>query len=143
MAVLGALAVVIAAGGAGWQDAPDYLAVVAPAAHRDAYRTAVSPLDLDAVLKTLAGDPSLARTPGAWTARAELPTDAFGRAGNYNRWALVRLYGSRQPRVARGARLEEGRVVESWTLVSPYPSPDLTRLEPGTLLIVLRIAQMP
>jgi hypothetical protein len=140
VAVLGAVAVVAGAAGPGWQDAPDYLAVFAPAAHRDAYRTAVSPLDLDAVLQALAGDPSLALTPGAWTARAELPADAFGRAGTYNRWALVRLYGSRQPRVARGARLEGGRVVESWTLVSPYPSADLTRLEPGTLRIVLGIA---
>jgi hypothetical protein len=51
---------------------------------------------------------------------------------------VARLYGSRQPRVARGARADEGRVVESWTLVSPYPSADLTRLEHGTLRIVLR-----
>jgi hypothetical protein len=26
-----------------------------------------------------------------------------------------------------------------WTLISPYPSADLTRLEPGTLLIVLNL----
>ena len=102
---------------------------------------AVTPLGLDAVLRARAADPSFARGPGAWSPRARLPADAFGRSGRYDRWMLARLYGSQQPRVARGARLDGGRVVESWTLVSPYPSPDLARLEPGTLLIVLQIAQ--
>jgi len=124
-----------------WREAPEYLAIFAPSAHRGAYRMAVTPLRLDAVLQAGAADPSLARGPGAWSPRSRLPADAFGRSGLYNRWTLARLYGSRQPRVARGARLDGGRVVESWTLVSPYPSPDLVRLEPGTLLIVLQIAQ--
>src|SRR5688572_19559600 len=124
-----------------WREAPEYLAIFAPAAHRGAYRTAVTPLGLDAVLQALAADPSLARAPGAWSPRARVPADAFGRSGRYDRWTLARLYGSRQPRVARGARLDGGGGVESWTLVSPYPSPGLARLEPGTLLIVLRIAQ--
>jgi hypothetical protein len=102
---------------------------------------AVTALGLDAVLQAHAADASLARLPSAWSPRARLPADVFGRGGRYDRWMLARLYGSRQPRVARGARLDGGRVVESWTLVSPYPSPDLVRLEPGTLLIVLQIAQ--
>lgn len=113
----------------------------APAAHREAYRAAVSPLGLDAVLEALAADPALLRSPGAWTARAHLPADAFGRSRPYDRWTLARLYGSRQPRVARGARTDGGRVIESWTLVSPYPTADLARLDEGTLLIVLGIAQ--
>ena len=124
-----------------WREAPEYLAVFAPAAHRAAYRTAVTPLGLDAVLQAHAADPSLARIPGAWSPRARLPADVFGRGGRYDRWMLARVYGSQQPRVARGARLDGGRVVESWTLVSPYPSPDLARLEPGTLRIVVQIAQ--
>ena len=126
---------------AGWRAAPAYVAVFAGAARRDAYRAAVSPLGLDAVLQALADDPSLLRAPGAWTPRAQLPVDAFGRSRPYDRWTLARLYGSRQPRVARGARIDAGRVAESWTLVSPYPTPDLARLEEGTLLIVLEIAQ--
>ena len=125
----------------GWRDAPDYVAVFAPAAHREAYRAAVSPLGLDAVLEALAADPALLRSPGAWTARAHLPADAFGRSRPYDRWTLARLYGSRQPRVARGAKTDGGRVIESWTLVSPYPTADLARLDEGTLLIVLGIAQ--
>jgi hypothetical protein len=124
-----------------WRDAPAHVAVFAAEARREAYRAAVSPLGLDAVLQTLAGDASLLRAPGAWIPQAHLPVDAFGRSRPYDRWTLARLYGSRQPRVARGARTDGGRVVESWTLVSPYPTPDLTRLNEGTLLIVLEIAQ--
>jgi hypothetical protein len=39
--------------------------------------------------------------------------------------------------VARGPRGAAGRPAEAWTLISPYPSGDLTRLEAGTMLIVL------
>jgi hypothetical protein len=49
------------------------------------------------------------------------------------------VYGARRARVARGPRVVDGRVVESWTLISPYPDPGLQRLEPGTLLIVLKV----
>jgi len=70
-----------------------------------------------------------------------LPADAFGRSGDYDRSKLARLYGARRASVARGPRLENGRVVESWTLVSPYPSVALERLEPGTLLIVQRLPE--
>ena len=136
----GVVAVVVAAETA-WREAPGYLELFAAAAHRADYRAAVSPLGLDDVLRALADDDTLIRAPGAWSPRSQLPADAFGRGGAYDRWQLARLYGSRQPRVARGARIAEGGAIESWTLVSPYPSPDLTRLETGTLLIVLRIAQ--
>ena len=124
----------------GWRDAPEYLRLFAPAAHRGAYRAAVSTSGLDVVL-TSAGDPSWLRAPGAWTAQPQYVLDVFGRSGSYDRWALARLFGAQQPRVARGARTEAGRVVESWTLVSPYPSADFTRLEPGTLRIILEIAR--
>jgi hypothetical protein len=123
-----------------WVDAPPFIRLFAPAAHQDAYRAAVSADSLDAVLASLADDPALVRAPGAWTPQAVAAWDAFGRSGRYDRWKLARLYGARQPRVARGARVEAGRPTESWTLVSPYPSADLGRLEPGTLLIVVRIA---
>lgn len=131
----------LAAAPATFVDAPAYLDLFAPRAHRVAYRAAVSPLGLDAVLASLAEDDSLVRTPGAWRARHENPTDAFGLGGSYNRWTLARVYGSTQPRVARGARLENGRITESWMLVSPYPDPSMTRLEPGTLRIIVGIAR--
>jgi hypothetical protein len=122
-----------------WRDAPEFTQVFAPVAHRASYRASVSPAQLDAVLAGLADDPDLVRTPGAWTARPQPPLDAFGRSGTYDRWKLARLYGARQPRVARGARGEGGRITESWTLVSPYPSADFSRLESGTLRIALTL----
>ena len=140
-AAVAALALAGAASAAApWRDAPEYMALFAPAAHQGAYRAAVSPAALETVLAEAAADPAALPAPGAWSARAMGAADAFGRGGAYDRAALARLYGGRQPRVARGARRDAGRVTESWTLVSPYPSPDLRRLEPGTLRIVLRIA---
>jgi hypothetical protein len=35
--------------------------------------------------------------------------------------------------------MENGRVVESWTLIAPYPDTALRGLEAGTLLVVLRL----
>jgi hypothetical protein len=136
---LAAALLAVAAAPAPFADAPEYLALFAPRAHQAAYRMAVSPLGLDAVLASYADDQSLVRTPGAWQARPELPQDAFGTGGEYNLWTLARLYGATQPRVARGPRLEDGRVTESWILVSPYPDASLTRLERGTLRIVVKL----
>jgi hypothetical protein len=124
-----------------WRETPAYLALLAPVAagRETAYRVYVSPLDLDAILRRLDADAGLVRGPGAWQPRATLPTDVFGQAGRYDRAAMARVYGAQQPRVARGGRMDNGRVVESWTLISPYPDAALQRLETGTLLIVLRL----
>jgi hypothetical protein len=119
-------------------DAPEYLPLFAPRAQRASYQIAVSPDGLETVLAALAADESLVRAPGAWQSRAELPQDAFGTGGDYNRWTLARLYGAAQVRVARGPRQQDGRVVESWILISPYPDPSMTRLEPGTMRITVR-----
>jgi hypothetical protein len=120
-------------------DAPAYVALFAPPAHAAAYRAYVSPLTPEALLRTLGDDPSAVHTPGAWTVQRELPRDAFGRSGSYNRSRLARLYGSRAVSVARGARAAGGRVTESWTLLSPYPDPLLERLESGTLVLILTV----
>jgi hypothetical protein len=96
-------------------------------------------MGIDAVLAALAEDDSLVRDGGAWRPRHELPQDAFGRSGDYNLWTLNRLYGAVQPRVARGPRIVEGRIAESWILVSPYPDTTLSRLEAGTLRIIVTI----
>jgi hypothetical protein len=126
--------------GATWHEAPDYLTLLAPAGVRqNAYRVYISPLDLDTTLRGLDSDAALVRAPGAWQARPALPWDAFGQAGGYDRSAMARVYGARQPRVARGARMEDGRVTESWTLVEPYPDTTLRTLKTGTILIVLRL----
>jgi hypothetical protein len=123
----------------GWTETPALADLFAPPSLRSEYRAFVSPLALDEALRRLADDPSLMHPPGAWQVRSLAPTDAFGLSGPYNRWTVARLYGSTSVRVARGPRGENGRVTESWTLVSPYPDRTLRHLERGTLLLVARV----
>ena len=123
-----------------WVDAPQYVTLFAPVNHHTAYRAAISTASLESILADVEHDAAAVRTPGSWQPRDESPADAFGTAGPYNEWQLKGLYGSRQVRVARGARMDRGRVTESWTLLSPYPAPDLRSLHPGTLRLVLQIA---
>jgi len=104
----------------------------------------------------VSADPLTALVDPDWPIETTGPLDAFGLAGTYNRAALVRLYGGRPVQVAFGWRRMEGRIgrsldrpidgqadgtvdgtFESLTLISPYPDPTLTRLEPGTLIIRL------
>jgi hypothetical protein len=114
-----------------WRAAPEYLPLAAPAGERrGAYRTYVSALGIDEVLRQLGT---------GWPAKPVSPFDAFGPAGRYDRFKLARLYGSSQPRVARGPRPSADVVTEAWTLISPYPEPAMARLQPGTLLIVLSL----
>jgi len=123
---------------AGWREAPEYVSLFAPAARRGAYRAYVSPTGLEATLKRLVDDPAVLHPPGAWRPQAMVAYDAFGLSGGYNRWKVAGLYRSRRVQVARGPRLDQGHT-ESWTLIAPYPDVALQRLEPGTLIIVLRI----
>jgi hypothetical protein len=74
--------------------------------------------------------------PG-WTIEALDPLDAFGNAGSYDRFAISRLYGGRRARVAHGWRETGGRF-ESITLISPHPDASLTKLVPGTMMIIWR-----
>jgi len=126
--------------GASWTPAPEYIRLFAPAGPRaSAYQAFISSSTLDAALSELAGLPDLLHPTGAWAPQPVVALDAFGREGAYNRGALARLYGARRARVARGPRAEDGRVVETWTMISPYPDPRLEHLEAGTLLLVLRL----
>jgi hypothetical protein len=127
-----------------WQDAAGYLRLFAPFGTRAAaYRIFVTTLPIDALLGRLTQDPSLLHPPGAWVPAPVFPADAFGQTGRYDRSRLARLYGARRPLVARGPRGDGGRPMEAWTLVSPYPSLDLGRLEPGTMLIVMDLESPP
>lgn len=119
--------------------APEFIPLFAPHAHRNAYTAYVSPLPVAALLRELEQDPERLEPPGAWQARPAGPFDAFGEAGRYNRFRLARLYGATHALVARGPRGSGAAVSEMWTLISPYPDPDLSRLEPGTLVLVLRL----
>ncbi len=80
----------------------------------------------------------LATPAGAWQVVRLDPLDAFGSAGTYDRARLAQLYWGRKVSVVRGPIERDGRVVGALTLFSPYPDPTLTRLEPGTLAILLR-----
>jgi len=122
----------------GWREAPEYVSLFAPQAQQAAYRAYVSPVGLEATLKEITTDPGVLHPPGAWTVQPMIPYDAFGLSGRYNRWKVAGLYRSRRAQVARGPRLDQGQI-ESWTLIAPYPDETLQRLEPGTLIIVLRI----
>jgi hypothetical protein len=123
----------------GWTEAPAYLDLFAPQARREAYRAFVSRAGLEEALRDLASRPALLRAPGAWERLDQPPADAFGQSGRYDRWALARLYRGRAVGVARGPLTDQGRVIQSWTLVSPYPAPALDRLESGTLLLVVEV----
>jgi hypothetical protein len=129
-----------AAAAVSWRDAPDYLALFAPVNHRPDYRIDVTSANLDQVLADVRDDPALVQASGAWEARGESAQDAFGTAGPFNKWLLTQAYGSRQARVARGTRTDRGRVVEAWTLISPYPSTDLRTLHSGTMRLILNVA---
>jgi hypothetical protein len=124
---------------AGLRPAPEFLDLFAPRLHRDAYRAFVSALPVEELLRRLTDDPQLQHPPGSWTTVQAAPADAFGDAGSFHRFRLVRLYGSTPARVARGPRVaDDGRTLGAWTLVSPYPDPSLMRLERGTLILVVR-----
>ena len=140
------LAGLVAAGAAqaptgDWRDARDYVPLFAPTGARaGAYRIYVSPRGLRAVLTQIGSDPMALHPPGAWLPVAQLPLDAFGQTGRYDRSKLARLYGATRATVARGPRGPAGQPAEAWTLISPYPTRDMQRLEPGTMLIVLDLA---
>ena len=120
-----------------WRETPDYLRPFAPAGDRAShYRAFVSPVDIETVLEELGVAPE--PSSGMWTPAPTAPADAFGQAGRYDRSALARLYGSTRARVARGVTVAADGAREYWTLISPHPDPTLRRLEPGTLLLVLR-----
>jgi hypothetical protein len=119
----------------GFTESPRHRPLFTPARMPEGtYRTYVTSRPLDEVVRQLQAD-----APGSFEPQTVVAGEAFGQSGGYNRWKLARLYGATRARVARGPRMEQGQVVEAWTLISPYPDVALERLEPGTLLIVLRL----
>jgi hypothetical protein len=95
------------------------------------------------VLRRLGEDASFATPPARWRVQRVGPLDAFGQSGPYQRWKLARVYAGTAAAVARGPRHADGQVVEAWTLISPYPDAALATLEPGTLLLVVRLDGEP
>ena len=127
--------------GLGLRPAPEFLPIFTPRLHRDAYSAWVSTLPIDQLLRRLEPVPGLLHPPGAWRAQANLPADAFGDTGTYDKSRLARTYGSTRVMVARGPVAGSTAGSESWALFSPYPAPSLDRLESGTLLIILALPE--
>ena len=119
-----------------WIESPAHVRLFAPPAHQAEYRAFLSNTPLDEVLRRLAA--AQPGPPGAWRADSVTPLDAFGTSGTYNRFQLARVYLGQRPRTARGPWVTADGL-ESWTLVSPYPNAALDEVEPGTLLLVLRV----
>ena len=123
-----------------WREAPVQQRLFTPRhVPAGSYEAFTTPLPLADVLRRIALDPALASTPGAWDVHRLAPSDAFGQGGPYNHWAVARVYGGTTAQVARGPRVEDGRVVEAWTLISPFPDEGLHTLDTWTLLLILRL----
>jgi hypothetical protein len=127
-------------GSAVWRCNPSFSALFTPPRPTlGHYEVCTTPQPIETVAVAGSGG-----RPGAWTdahysgVDAVSPLDAFGAAGGYDRSMLARLYSGTRARVVRGWEQDGGRF-RSITLVSPYPDPTLTRLEPGTLAIVLTL----
>ncbi len=75
--------------------------------------------------------------PRSWVIHRIGALDVFDGAALYDRARLARLYRGRTPRVARGPIIENGSVTRVVLLLSPYPEPNLERLNPGTLIMVV------
>jgi hypothetical protein len=92
---------------------------------------------LDAVAAELrAEDPSPA--PGAWKPERQDVLDAFDGSTQADRFRIAELYVGIHPFVARGSLQRGGRRV-AYTLISPYPDASLSRLLPGTMIIVFHV----
>jgi hypothetical protein len=76
--------------------------------------------------------------PGAWKAEHQDTLDAFDGASRADRFRLAELYVGIHPLVARGSLVRDGRR-EGYTLISPYPDASMTRLRPGTMVIVFHV----
>jgi hypothetical protein len=95
---------------------------------------------LPLVKKALAPEASSGNPPGSWQVQSLDPLEAFGTAGVYDRSKLARLFAGRRVSAVRGPVERGGKVVAAVTLISPYPDATLSRLEKGTLVIVVRTA---
>jgi hypothetical protein len=108
-----------------------------------AYTVTVLADGIDAALarvKTaLAPDATAGSPPGSWQVQQLDPLEAFGTAGTYDRSKVARLYTGRRVSVVRGPVERGGKVVAAVTLISPYPDATLSRLEKGTLAIILGV----
>jgi hypothetical protein len=77
----------------------------------------------------------------AWHVQDTNAFDGFGAEGRYDRVRLARLFLGHRLRVARGSLTAAG-VLRAYTLLSPYPDRTLTRLMPGTMVIIVDVSAL-
>jgi hypothetical protein len=82
----------------------------------------------------------VAPAEGAWALTRHEGHEAFGQAGIYDRTRLAQLFAGRRLTVVRGSLARAGEL-DAYTLISPYPNAALDRIEPGTMVIVVRVAR--
>jgi hypothetical protein len=98
------------------------------------YRSAQPIQAITTALRSEDPDPA----PGAWKVQRQDVPDAFDGASRADRFRLAELYVGIHPLVARGSLVRDGRR-EGYTLISPYPDASMTRLQPGTMVIVFHV----
>jgi hypothetical protein len=121
----------------GWVESPAYVELFAPEAHRSQYRAFVSTTRLSTVLSRIISRERV-RTAAAWEVEDLGAMDAFGLSGHYPRYIMAKLFAAGPVHVARGPHSTPSGF-DTWMLASPYPDAALTRLSPGTLLLILRV----
>ena len=99
-----------------------------------AYRSTRTLADIAGSLRVQDRSPA----PGAWLPVRQEAMDAFGNAGRFDRFRLAELFRGLRPLVARGSLVRDGHRA-AYTLISPYPDATLSRLEPGTMVIVFHV----
>jgi hypothetical protein len=75
--------------------------------------------------------------PRSWKLERVVAAEAFDGAALFDRARLARLYGGRNPRIARGPITTERGGTAVVLLVSPYPEADLRDLNRGTLIMTV------
>jgi hypothetical protein len=120
------------------QERPDLARIFTPLAARPGTYVVMTTdraiAEVTAALK--ACDPAPAA--GAWVSTRPEAREAFGQAGIYDRAQLAQLFGGSRLTVVRGSLpRSDGR--DAYTLISPYPDARLTAINPGTLVIVVRV----
>jgi hypothetical protein len=79
----------------------------------------------------------------SWTIERTGPLEVFDGAALVDRARLAQLYAGKPVRVARGPITEHGRVTHTVLLMSPYPDPQLTGLNAGTLIMTVAVPEIP
>lgn len=117
---------------------PEHASLFAPPARATQFAFARTPDSIDVVARFYRERfPSV--EPRSWAIERLAATEVFDGAALFDRARLARLYAGRTPRVARGPVTRDGQVVEVVLLLSPYPEPDLRRLNPGTLTMTVGV----